>query len=861
MHIVTSHLFSVITKQVEQHGTVVWFDPELHYRHIVPKMDLLETTIAVYDGSFFALRHQIDPLLHDEQPPRLLVYVPLEQADIHNALVELTVAGVVCKPGQQPPTRNTRLSIIARNALKGVMSEEAVTAIEKQVEEGKLNLAELDALADKGKGIAGGVIVTIYGTSIPDEVALAFLTRPDLDQSLLQKKAVPELQLLLQTNLDITWPNSSDPSNLRQHLARHLLATELRRELGDELLPALASVPTAVKPAAQETCQKLAQTWRLRRDLRQSYMNQAAEVAQSLNLGHMPFTLAQLRRLETFLPLEEALQQQVETTLLEQATPDLVHLALTRQSSFWSEVQPEIQARWALIATAGQVLLEATQINQALLNPKLTASELIAAYASVESPWCELDTQFRHMERRYHNFDFGVDGSHESLNPLITKARQMYMDTGATLTTRFLEQLRNAQFQLPEFPRQTQIYTHKVQPLLNQGKTAYVWVDALRFEMGRELAHTLAESFTVTLEAAVATVPTITEIGMAALLPHPTPPAIVPAGSGKLALQAGNTIIKNRPDRVKYLRDQSGVPFFEAKLNDLLPKPKKDIQQGIENARLILITSQEIDALCEGDNIPLARRTMDGILHELGRAFQVLVSLGVQTIIVTADHGYLFGEALSVDMKIDPPGGNTVDLHRRVWVGQGGAASDSYLRARVADFGLGGDLEIAVPWTFAAFKVKGGANAYFHGGLSLQELVIPILTLQSQKTTETALTSEIVWTLEPGSAKISTRFYSVQVKGASAGLFNLEPPKVRLEIRAKGQTISEPVSASYGFEEATGNVMLTTAATNPRSLEPDTITLMITEDINQKTVAVHLFDATSGVELARLDKIEVAISL
>lgn len=39
------------------------------------------------------------------------------------------------------------------------------------------------------------------------------------------------------------------------------------------------------------------------------------------------------------------------------------------------------------------------------------------------------------------------------------------------------------------------------------------------------------------------------------------------------------------------------------------------------------------------------------------------------------------------------------------------------------------------------------------------------------------------------------------------------------------------------------------------------MTLMITDEIAQKTAAVVLLDASTGVELARLDGIEVAIAL
>jgi hypothetical protein len=120
---------------------------------------------------------------------------------------------------------------------------------------------------------------------------------------------------------------------------------------------------------------------------------------------------------------------------------------------------------------------------------------------------------------------------------------------------------------------------------------------------------------------------------------------------------------------------------------------------------------------------------MDGVLHDLRRGVRILTELGVKTIVLAADHGHLFGEEISEDMKIEAPGGETADLHRRVWVGQGGTTQPSYLRAPLSSLGIDSDLDLATPWTFACFKSKGGARAYFHGGLSPQELIIPVLTM------------------------------------------------------------------------------------------------------------------------------------
>ncbi len=116
--------------------------------------------------------------------------------------------------------------------------------------------------------------------------------------------------------------------------------------------------------------------------------------------------------------------------------------------------------------------------------------------------------------------------------------------------------------------------------------------------------------------------------------------------------------------------------------------------------------------------------------------------------------------------------------------------------------------------------------------------------------------------LTPGSLKISTRFYSVQVSGKSTDLFDLTPPKIRVEVRAKGKPLSKPVSASYGFDESTGDVQLRWSEADPKSIEANTIALMIVEKTDESQVTVHLVDVTSGreIEMSRLENVDFVVS-
>jgi hypothetical protein len=863
MAVVTESLIQLIAKQVDDKGLVVWYDPEQAYGSAVAELTLPNTKVARYDDSFLQLRKEIDHLLNDGQPPRLVVYVPIEREKTHSALIELDCAGVVMQPRQQPPACNTRLSVLARNALKPILGEDQVGEIERQVESGKLSLADLNSLAEQGIDISTGVLKLIFDSANPQEVALAFLHSDRHDEEVGKKDAQKELRHLLQISFDIELPATAALSDWRSQLSRHVLLTDLLAVLKKQVPASLSSVPVANSNGGIDACVRLARTWRNDREVRDSYVTVANKVEQELGLDQLELLVEPLTENETFPCVERTLLVHVENELLKSATSGLLQLAEYRLSRFWADVVPAIQARWALISSAAEVLIEADRVGKALKKPPTTVPALVKAYADDDEPWCLLDTHHRHMESRKYNFEFAASNDHQGLEKLITKAEQRYTEVGSELAKHFISHFQKATHPIKGLLRQRDIFEKQVKPHLGEGKVAYVWVDALRFEMARELCRLLADDFKLEVQPAIGTMPTITEIGMAALLPKANESAkVVSVGGGKLALEIGGKVIKDRKDRVAFLKEHAGVSVFDAKLDDLLPKPSKKVRDGIQNNELILITSQEIDELGEADNMSQARLQIDGVLSHLRRGVRILADQGIKTIVLVADHGHLFADEIGEHMKIEAPGGKVEDLHRRVWVGVGGTSEPSYLRTSLTSLGVDSEYDIATPWTFAVFKSKGGGRAYFHGGLSPQELIVPVVVLHST-TKPSAQTTGIQWTLTPGTSKLTTRFFSVQIVAnqSQSSLFGFEPPKVRIELRANKKCVSLPVSASYGFEDATGEVKLKIAEEDNKRIEPNTVTVMLSEEISQKTVGVYLLDATTGVELAAPLTVDVAISM
>ncbi|MBN1854454.1 MAG: PglZ domain-containing protein [Pirellulales bacterium] len=447
----------------------------------------------------------------------------------------------------------------------------------------------------------------------------------------------------------------------------------------------------------------------------------AKAIEEEANIAGLDLAARTITGVETFASIEMRLLRHAEVQLLAGAAADGLNLARRRKQSFWAMVELTHQLHWSLLETTAQLLLTAARIETELKTTKKEPAALVKAYAEGDAvpsgePWCLLDTYHRRLERQYATFDLDVGGKHGQLEQVITAARHRYTAVAGQCAEAMTDALEASRFELEDLIHQSEIFSSQVGPQCRQGQTAYLLVDALRYEMARELIEGLGDGFKVQLVPVVAQLPTITDVGMSAIMPHAEKGMeLVPAGSGKVAIQIAGVTLKDRAKRIAQLRSAIPGGMIDSKLNNLM-KPSKKQREEIEGADFTLVTSQEIDRRGEEtEDEEEARRYMDEVLDKLRRGVRTLGKLGMENVIIVADHGHLFGEVLDSGMKIDPPGGDTVDLHRRVWIGRGGAVGDAFVRVTVSQLGLGGDLELAFPRGLGCFKTPGGTTAFFHG--------------------------------------------------------------------------------------------------------------------------------------------------
>jgi hypothetical protein len=140
-----------------------------------------------------------------------------------------------------------------------------------------------------------------------------------------------------------------------------------------------------------------------------------------------------------------------------------------------------------------------------------------------------------------------------------------------------------------------------------------------------------------------------------------------------------------------------------------------------ESGRLLFVFGDEFDT--QGHEGELKFTGADDHIERYSRVVRRLRDAGYSTVGVVTDHGFVHWEP-EKDEVDEPPTGEVLWRSRRAVVGRGLMHATA-----VAVTIKGSDLECRVPRSVNAFRTYGGIG-FFHGGATLQELVIPVVVFR-----------------------------------------------------------------------------------------------------------------------------------
>jgi hypothetical protein len=780
--------------------------------------------LAEYDGSMFELRTILEPLVCGDTPSEsVVVYLPGCERDRHGSvLMELEKAGECYEP---------QLKRLARNVLRqrytdGVIDEMLAP---ERVAYHDLARASSDTSSTEPPSILKSIF---HGTSGNDGIIASWLATDERDAEIEIKEAVRELVKLVRSRLGLELPAEGPLTRLRSVTLRYVLAGEFRNALSFPGPSPLDAVPAPKTKEEQAAVGDLARMLRAR--FAENYPAMADRVEVELGLPNVAFPASSLGSIDTFRFEERTLLAHCGDLISNRKFEQALNVISGSEHSFWLDRDVERKAQWEACRRMAELGSLGEAVRTAVSKMTGDADAWISTYTSKDG-WFRLDQAQRRLEAWIANLN---DEPEE--RPLGV-VRGVYEDACRPMAAGFTRALFAAKWTVSATLQQTHIYSEVVS---EQPKpVAYFFVDALRFEMGVELTERLPKSADVSVRPAVCALPSITPIGMAALQPGASSSFSVVEQAGILGARIDDAFLPDLAARRKFA--SSRVPnLVDIALDELLSLKPSKLAKKVEGTQVVIVRSQEIDQAGERGFTFQARQVMDTVIDNLAQGIRKLAAAGIEHCVLTADHGHLFFPTdRDQSMRIDAPGGDQVDIHRRCWIGRGGATPPGCVRVAASALGYDSDLDFVFPAGSGVFKA-GGDLAFHHGGPSLQEVIIPVVTVRTKARERERLTAGPV-TATGLPDVVTNRIFSVtiQLDGRNLSLFSNELVVRPLLISAGKQVGSAGMAIDGDFDRATGCVTL-------HAGKSIMVALLLSDD-TAASLRIVIQDPTTAAELYR----------
>lgn len=573
---------------------------------------------------------------------------------------------------------------------------------------------------------------------------------------------------------------------IQEELARYLLFSEFVLDLPEDLPVELKDVPHA-DALQTDLIYKVCDSLRSSEKHQEAYLELAAKVAADLSLEQHLKDVTDFGKRDTFAFEERTFLLQFIAATEAGKTERARELAALRLNSIWAK-EAERQLLWT-IAERGLELL--CRVEEIVPDWKKQAASLSALFSCYSEKLRSLDTLHRVFEQAVLDAygDLGV------VTELVEKVRQRMLKFAEALQGHFVSLVEQEGWPPAGYLRQTQVFDKYLAPLLEEReRVALLLVDALRFELASELQGRLGEGYQIELYPVAAQLPTVTQVGMAALMPEAEGNLLLVRKDGDLVPVIKDREIKNPTDRLKVIQALYGDRCAMVDLDQFLKKKKFSISQTVQ---LLILKTQDIDEVgtALAHDAPLL---IPGVLKKLPAAIGKLKELAFEHVLVASDHGFIILHEQEAGDLVPKPAGDWVQVKGRYLLGSG---SGSPVTAAFAaeQVGIKGEVDtLVVPRSFGTF---GRSDPYFHGGLSLQECVLPLLWIKpKKKSSKEGRPGTLRLSYKGGATdSVTTRRPMIEIVlfQEQIDVYRAERLEFQLEAYAKGKVVGEAASCQH----------------------------------------------------------------
>jgi len=455
---------------------------------------------------------------------------------------------------------------------------------------------------------------------------------------------------------------------------------------------------------------------------------------------------------------------------------EVANIVRQRQHSLWSTKYTKL---YKAIQSASELLTEIAGLPHAIA----TAAVGLEKY---QSEWFRIDQHYRWFTHAHQTADF--QKPLEALKAEVDKQyTNKYLYDFGGRWQQALESLSD--WKSPALAPQAKFYDNHVAPVVKDGRTKVVVIisDGMRYEVAEELASTIRSEnrFDASLSAVLGSLPSYTQLGMASLLPQSSL-ELDPVG---LPVLADGKLTNGTANRDKILQSVNGHAITAAQV---LAMPGSELRELYTKHQIFYVYHDRIDAA--GDSASTERTVFEAAeetLRELLQLVKKWTNANATNILITADHGFLYQDIpleQAYYLSESPQGDAVTKTNRRYVLGRSLKPSPSFMTFTSAQAGLVGDIDIQIPKSIHRIPQPGAGTRYVHGGASLQEIVVPVITVNKKRKSDVR---HVNVDLMPETDKITTGQLAVKLLQREAVTDKIRPRQVRLGLYVGDTLISD----------------------------------------------------------------------
>lgn len=401
-----------------------------------------------------------------------------------------------------------------------------------------------------------------------------------------------------------------------------------------------------------------------------------------------------------------------------------IHYLELRENKYWYD---NYKNEYKFVKLSIKFLEKMKKIENCIKN-----TEIIEFAKSYTESFCEIDTLYRKV---YYYFD-NIQDKDIYINVKNVIENIYVNDFMSQISIKWSDSISSIDnYNINEIIMQNDFYKTYIEQFSDKRDRVVVIIsDAFRYECAKELSDELkALGSKSEIDYMLGLVPSYTKLGMASLLPNKELSRVSESDD----ILVDGMISSSIKDREVILQRQNPDSIV-VKYNDMYEKTKTEWKKMFAGKKIVYIYHNTIDNIGEHNETRVFEACQNAI-DEIKKVVKDLhTTFNGVNVFITADHGFFYKRGKIKNYEKTGKQINATKQKARYSYSSNPSKEEGVISIALNYIFKGDSEYVNIPKGNIIYSIQGSNTNYIHGGILPQEIIIPVISFKSTRTSKTS---------------------------------------------------------------------------------------------------------------------------